>query len=169
MHFSGSIAQSNQAIFPRRSSTQPLNSHSNLNKHGEVEANINPPVHEPQEPSSRTNVTNNADFKQYQARAATASIYASITIKFLYSNSTKRPKHSPKTVSSNNALRWFKFISPIHSQVEHAQQLNLVSPSRSPSLNALTNAPLAPKPPQAHIYVPDSPSPFQTPYPRISR
>ena len=60
LQFSGSIAQSNQAIVPRPSSTQPLNSHSNLNTHGQVEASINLPVHEPQEPSSRTNVTNNA-------------------------------------------------------------------------------------------------------------
>ena len=60
LHFTGSIAKSNQAIVPRPSSTQPLNSHSNLNTHGHVEANINLLVHEPQEPSSRTNVTNNA-------------------------------------------------------------------------------------------------------------
>ena len=60
LHFSGSIAQSNQAVVHCPSSTQPLNSHSNLNTHGQVEANINLPVHEPHEPSSRTNVTNNA-------------------------------------------------------------------------------------------------------------
>ena len=60
LHFSGSIALSNESIFPRPSSTQALNSHSNLNTHGQVGANINLPVYEPQEPSSRTNVTNNA-------------------------------------------------------------------------------------------------------------
>ena len=60
LHFSGCIAQSNQAIVQRPSSAQLLNSHSNLNTHGQVEANINLPVHEPQEPSSRTNVTNDA-------------------------------------------------------------------------------------------------------------
>ena len=61
LHFSGSIAQSNQAIVQRPSSTQLPNSHSNLNTHGQVEANINLPVHEPQEPSSsRNNVTNEA-------------------------------------------------------------------------------------------------------------
>ena len=38
-------------------------------------------------------------------------------------------------------------------------QLNLVSPPRSPPLNALANAPLAPHPPQAHINVPAFPSP----------
>ena len=58
--FSGSINQSNQAIVPRSASTQPLNSRSNLNTHGQAEANISLPVHEPQKPSSRTNVTNNA-------------------------------------------------------------------------------------------------------------
>ena len=60
LHFSGSIAQSNQAIVQRPSSTQLPNSHSNFNTHGQVEANINLTVHEPQEPSSRTNVTNDA-------------------------------------------------------------------------------------------------------------
>ena len=60
LHFSGSIAQSNQAIVQRSSSAQLPNSHFNINTHGQVEANINLPVHEPQEPSSRTNVTNDA-------------------------------------------------------------------------------------------------------------
>ena len=60
VHFSGSIAQSNPAIVQRPSSAQLPNSHFNLNTHGQVETNINLPVHEPQEPSSRTNVTNDA-------------------------------------------------------------------------------------------------------------
>ena len=59
LHFFGSIAQSNQAIVPRPS-TQHLISHSNLKTLGQGEANINLSVHEPQEPSNRTNVTNNA-------------------------------------------------------------------------------------------------------------
>ena len=58
LHFSGSIAQSNQAIVSRPSSTQLPNSHSNLNTNGQVEANNNLPVHEPQEPNSRTKATN---------------------------------------------------------------------------------------------------------------
>ena len=60
LHFSGSIAQSNQAIVSRPFSTHFPNSHSNLNTQGQVEANINLPIHEPQEPSSRNIVTNNA-------------------------------------------------------------------------------------------------------------
>ena len=56
-HFSGFIAQSNQAIVKRPSSAQLPKSHFNLNTHGQIEANINLPVHEP---SSRTNVTNDA-------------------------------------------------------------------------------------------------------------
>ena len=57
---SGSISQSNQAIAPRPSSFQPLNSHSNLNTHGQVETNINLSVQRPEDSSIRTNVTNNA-------------------------------------------------------------------------------------------------------------
>ena len=60
LHISVSIAQSNQAIVSRPFSTHFPNSHPNLNTHGQVEANINLPVHEPQEPSSRSNVTNDA-------------------------------------------------------------------------------------------------------------
>ena len=41
-------------MVPRPSSAQPLNAHSNLNTEGQVEGNINLPVHELQEPSSRT-------------------------------------------------------------------------------------------------------------------
>ena len=59
LHFSGSVAQSKQAIVSCPSSTQLPNSHSNLNKLGQVEANINLPVHEPYKPS-RNNVTNDA-------------------------------------------------------------------------------------------------------------
>ena len=59
-HFSGSIAQNNQAIVQLPSSTQLPISHFNLNTHGQVEANINLPVHEPHDPSDRTNVTNDA-------------------------------------------------------------------------------------------------------------
>ena len=58
LHFSGSFAQSNQAIVQHPSSTQPLNSHSNLNTLGQFEANINLHVHEPHEPRSRINLTN---------------------------------------------------------------------------------------------------------------
>ena len=58
-HFYGSIAQSNQAIV-QRPSTQHPNSLSNLCTHGQVEASINLPVHKPQEPSRKNNVTNDA-------------------------------------------------------------------------------------------------------------
>ena len=58
LHFSGSIAQSNQPIVQRPSSGQLPNSHFNLNTHGQVEANINLPVRELREPSSRTDVAN---------------------------------------------------------------------------------------------------------------
>ena len=43
------------------------------------------------------------------------------------------------------------------------RQLNLVSPPRSPPLNALANAPLAPNPPQGHINVLALPSPILNP------
>ena len=42
LNFCCGIALPNQAIFPPPSSTQPLNSHSNLNKNCQVQAKINP-------------------------------------------------------------------------------------------------------------------------------
>ena len=131
LHFSGSIAQSNQASVQRPSSTQPLNSHSNQNTRGQIKANINLPDHKPQEPSSRTNVTNYAHIeKQHHARGAKASICASITSNLLwYANSTKRPKHSPTTVSSNNALRLCTVRPQIPSLVEHTGTVELSQPS----------------------------------------
>ena len=117
LHFSGSIPQSNQAIAQRQSSTQPLNSHSNINTHGQVEANINLPVHEPHEPSRGTNVTNNAhvanNFMQEQRQPQYTP--SSPPNKLWHANSTKRPKHSPTTVSSINALRWLTVRSSILS------------------------------------------------------
>ena len=59
LHFSGSIAQSNQAIAPRLSSAQPPNSNCNPYTNGQVEANIKLPVHEPEDPNGN-NITNNA-------------------------------------------------------------------------------------------------------------
>ena len=44
-----------------------------------------------------------------------------------------------------------------------AGQLNIVCPPRSPTLNALVNAPLAPNPPQTHMNVPALPNPVLTP------
>ena len=60
LHFSCFITHSNQAFVQRPSSAELPISHFNLETHGQVEANINLPVHELQEPSSRTNVTNDA-------------------------------------------------------------------------------------------------------------
>ena len=121
LHFSGSITQSNQAIVQRPSSTQLTNSHSNFNTNGQVEANINLPVHEPQEPSSRNNVTNEAHNANNIMQEQQQPQYTPPSpCQLNYANSTKRPKHSPTTVSSNNALRWFTVRSSIPAQVEHA-------------------------------------------------
>ena len=60
LHFLGSITQPHQAIAPRPSSAQPLNSYSILNTNGHVEANINLRVQDTDDPSSRNNVTNKA-------------------------------------------------------------------------------------------------------------
>ena len=131
LHFSGSIAQSNQELFQRPTSTHLPNSHLNLNTHGQVEANINLPVHEPREPSCRTNVTNDAHVSNnimYEPRQPQYTT-PSPPINFGMPTQLNAQKHSPKTVSSNNALRWFTVRSSIPSQVEHAGTVEFSKPS----------------------------------------
>ena len=167
LHFSGSIAQSNRAIVQRPSSAQLPNSHINLNTQGQVEANINLPVHEPEEPSSRTNVTNDAHG----------------------ANSTRQEQQQPQNTPPSppvtfgmptqlNALNTARQLSQATMHFDGLQfdhqfprrsskpgQLNLDSPPRSPPLNTLVNAPLALNPQQAHINVPAPPSPVLNPAP----
>ena len=130
LHLSGSIAQSNQAIVPRPSSTQTLNSHSYLNTHGQIEANINLPVYEPQERSSRTNVTNNAHIANNIMQEQQQPQYTppSPPINFGMPTQLNAP-NSPTTVSSNNALQWFTVRSHISSLVEHAGTVVFSQPS----------------------------------------
>ena len=91
LHFSGSVAQSNQASVPRPSSIQLLNSHSNFNTYGQVEAKINLPVHEQ---SCRTNVITNAHIANNitQERQQTQYTPPSPPKKLWYASSAKRPK-----------------------------------------------------------------------------
>ena len=160
LHFSGSIAQSNQANVQRPPSTQSLNLHSNLNTQGQVEANINFPVHEPHEPSSRTNVANNAHVANNIMQEQRQPQYTT--------PSPIRNFGMPTQLNPPNRARQL-FEATMHFdglQLDHhflrrssmPGQLYLVSPLHSPPLNALVNAPLAPNPPQAHINVPDPPS-----------
>ena len=130
LDFFGSIAQSKKGIVQQPSSTQLPNSHSNLKTNGQVETNINLPVHEPQEPSSRTNVINNAHVANNIMQEQRQLQYAPPSPPMnWYANSSKRSKHSPTTVSSNNALRWFTVRSLIPSQVEHAGTVEFSQPS----------------------------------------
>ena len=155
LHFSSSIAQSNQSIVQRPSSTQPLNSQTNLNTHGQVEANINLPVHDLQEPSSRTNVNNAHNANNIMQEQ-------------------QQPQHTPPTPPKNfgmptqlNAPNTARQLSKATMnfdglQLDHQfprrssipEKLNLVSARHSPPLNALVNAPLGPIPQHVHIIVP---------------
>ena len=153
LHFSGSVAQSNQAIVQRPSSTQLPNSHSNFNTHGQVEANINLPVHEPQEPSSRTNEPNNNMQEQEQPQYTPPS---PINI------GMPTQLNAPNTAQQlSQATMHFDGLQLDHQFPRRSSmpgQLNSVSPPRSPPLNTLVNAPLAFNPQQAHIM-------YQPPHP----
>ena len=156
LHFSGSIAQSNQEIFPRPSSTQPINSHSNLNTHGQVEPNVNLPVHKPHEPSRRTNVTNNAHVANSIMQEERRPHYTppSPPINFGMPTQLNAPN---KALQMSQATMHFDGLQLDHQLPRRSSmpgQLNLVSPPQSPLLNAFANAPLALNPPQAHINVP---------------
>ena len=172
LHFSGSIAQSNQAMVSRPSSTHFPKSHPNLNTQGQVEANINLPVHEPQEPSSRNNVNNDAnntnnmmqEQQQPQFKPPSPPI-----------NLVGMPTqiNAPNTARQlSQATMHFYGLQLDHQFPRRSSmpgQIKLVSPPRSPPFNELSNAPVATNPPQAHIKLPAPHPPFQTPYNRISR
>ena len=161
LHFSGSIAQSNQAIVQRPSSTQLPNSHSNFNTHGQVEANINLPVHEPQEPSSRNNVTNEADNAKNIMQEQQQPQYTPPSPPVNFGTPTQL--NAPNTARQlSQATMHFDGLQLDHQFPRRSSmvgQLNSVSPPRSPPLNTLVNAPLALNPQPAHINVPASSSP----------
>ena len=161
LHFSGSIAQSNQAIVQRPSSTQLPNSYFNLNTPGQVEANINLPVHKPQEPSSRTNVTNDALVASNITQEQRQPQYTPPSPPINFGMQTQL--NSPNTARQlSQATMQFNGLHLDHQFPRRSSmsgQLNLLSSPRSPPLNTLANAPLALKPQQAHINVPAPPSP----------
>ena len=162
LQFSGSIAPSNQAIVPHPSSTQPLNSHSNLNTHGQVEANINFSVHEPREPSSRSNVTNNAHVANNMMEEQPQPQYTPPSPPINFGMRTQLNALNTVRQLSQAAMHFdsLQLDHQFYRRLSITEQLNLVSPFRSPPLNALANAPLAPNPPQAYIKVPALQSPF---------
>ena len=167
LHFSGSIAQSNQAIVHRPSSTQLPNSHFNLNTHGQVEANINLPVHEPQGPSSRTNVTNDAHVANIIMQEPRQPQYTppSPPINFGMPTQLNAPNTARQLSQATMHFDGLQLDHQFPRRSSIAGQLNLVSPPRSPPLNTLVNAPLALNPQQAHINVPAPPPPVLNPAP----
>ena len=134
LHLSGSIAQSNQAIVPRPSSTQPLNSHSNLNTHGQVEANINFLVHELQEPSSRTNVTNNAHFANNIIQEQQQPQYTppSPPLNFCFPTLLNAPNTARQLFQATMHFDDLPLDRKFPRRSSKPGQLNLVSSPRSP-------------------------------------
>ena len=162
LQFSGSIAHSDQAIVQRPSSTQLPNSHSNFNTHGQVEANINLPVHELQEPSSRTNVTNDAHAANNIMQEQQQPQYTPPSPPVDFGMPTQL--NAPNTaLQLSQATMHFDGLQLDHQFTRRSSmpgQLNLVSPPSSTPLNTLVNAPLALNPQQAHINVPAPHPPF---------
>ena len=171
VHFSGSIAQSNQAIVQRPSSAQLPNSHFNLNTHGQVEANINLPVHEPQEPSCRTHVTNDAhganNIRQEQQQPQYTP--PSPPVNFGMPTQLNAPNTARQLSQATMHFDGLQFDHQFPLRSSMPGQLNLVSPPCSPPLNTRVYAPLALNPQQAHINVPAPHPPFKYPHHRISR
>ena len=164
LHFSGSIAQSNQAIVQRPSSAQLPNSHFNLNTQGQVEANINLPVHEP---SSGTNVTNDAHVANNIMQEQRQPQYTppSPPINFGMPTQLNAPNTARQLSQATMHFDGLQLDHQFPRRSSRPGQLNLVSPSRSLPLNTLVNAPLALNPQQAHINVPAPPSPVLNPAP----
>ena len=157
LHFSGSIAQSNQAIVQRPSSAQLPNSHFNLNTHSQVEANINLPV---QEPSSRNNVTNDAHVANNIMQEQQQPQYTPPSpINFGVPTQLNAPNTARQLSQATMHFNGLQLDHQFPRRSSMPGQLNLVSPPHSPPFNTIVNAPLAPNPPQAHINVPAPPSP----------
>ena len=163
LHFSGSIAQSNQAIVLRPSSAQLPNSHFNLNTHGQVEANINLLVHEP---SSRTNVTNDAHVANNIMQEEEQPQYTPPSpINFGMPTQLNAPNTARQLSQATMHFGGLQLDHQFPRRSSMPRQLNLVSPPRSLPLNTLVNAPLALNPQQANINVPAPPSPVLNPSP----
>ena len=161
LHFSGSIAQSNQAIVQRPSSAQLRKSHSNFNTHGQVKANINLPVHEPQEPSSKNNVTNEAHNANNIMQEQQQPQYTPPSpINFGMPTQLNAPNTARQLCQATMHFDGLQLDHQFPRRWSMPGQLNLVSPPRSPPLNTLVNAPLALNPQQAHLSVPAPHSPF---------
>ena len=159
LHFSGSIAQPNQAIVQRPSSAQLPNSHFNLNTHGQVEANINLPVNEPQEPSSRSNETNEAHNANNIMQEQQQPQYRPPSpINFGMPTQLNAPNTARQLSQATMHFDGLQLDHQFPRRSSMPGQLNLVSPPHSPPFNTIVNAPLAPNPPQAHINVPAPPS-----------
>ena len=124
LHFSGSIAQSNQAIVQRPSSAQLPNSHFNLNTHGQVEANINLPVHEP---SSRTNVTNDAHVANNIMQEQRQPQYTSPSPPINFGMPTQL--NAPNTARQlSQATMHFDSLQLDHQFIEHAATVEFSQP-----------------------------------------
>ena len=164
LHFSGSIAQSNQAIVQRPSSAQLPNSHFNLNTHDQVEANINVPVHEP---SSRTNVTNDAHVAKniMQEQRQHQFTPTSPPINFGMPTQLNAPNTARQLSQATMHFDGLQLDHQFPRRSNMPGQLNLVSPSRSLPLSTFVNAPLAVNPQQAHINVPAPQPPVINPAP----
>ena len=162
LHFSGSIAQSNQAIVQQPSSAQLPNSHFNLNTHGQVEANINLPVREQQEPSNRTNVTNDAHVANNIMQEPRQPQYtpASPPINFGMPTQLNAPNTARQQSQATMHFDGLQLDHQFPRRSSMPGQLNLASPPRAPPLNTLVNAPLTLIPQQAHINVPAPHPPF---------
>ena len=156
LHFYCSNAQSKQTIVSRHSSTQLPNSHSNLNIPGQVEAKINLPVHEPQEPSSGTNVTNDAHNANsiMQEQQQPQFTPQSPPTNFAMLTQLNTPNTARQLSQSTMHFDGLQLNHQFYRRSSMLGQLILVSLPRSPPLNALVIAPLSSNPPQAYIKIP---------------
>ena len=137
-----------------------INSHSNLSTHGQVEANINLPVHEPQELSSRNNVTNDAHNANniMQEQQQPQYTLPSPPINFGMSTQLNAPNTARQLSQAKMHFDGVQLDHQLPRRSSMPGELNLVSPPHSPPLNTIVNAP--PNPPQAHINVPAPHPPF---------
>ena len=122
---------------------------------------------EPQEPSSRANVTNNAHVAKNIMQEQQQPQYTPQSPSIIFGMPTQL--NAPNTVRQlSQATMHFDGFQLYHQfprRLSMPGLLNLVSPPCSLPLNVLAKAPIAPNPQQAHINIPAFPSPVLNPVP----
>ena len=127
-----------------------------LNRHGQVEANINLTAKRPEETSNGNLVIHSAPLENniIQEQQQPQHTHPSPPIKFGMAAQLKAPNTARRLFQAAIRFDGLQFDDQLMRRSSMRGQLNLVSPSQSPPLIARAKDPLIPNQSQAHMYAP---------------